>query len=97
MYVQHAAQCQPQSKRFDPVISFLGMHLKEIMKHLFVIQHTEIYLQVYSFILACFLVLTCGSVPFLRSSLLLGLFPAKLCQAQSQLVKRFGFGGGRKV
>ena len=52
-----------QSRCFEPVVSFLGMHLKETMKHLF--QHIEIYLYAYPFILACFIELTSRSVPCL--------------------------------
>lgn len=52
-------------------ISFLGMYLKEIIE-LFkkIIKHIEMYLQVYSLIFACFIVLTSGSVPLLSFGLL---------------------------
>lgn len=67
-YVQCMAQCLPQSRCFEPVISFLGMHLKETMKHLLVSAHRDIFISI-PFILACFVVLTSHSVPCLYHSL----------------------------
>ena len=35
-----------QSRCFEPVISFLGMHLKETMKRLFVSAHRDIFISI---------------------------------------------------